>query len=282
MADWKVPSTKGYVPGGRFLRGIGRGIRDLSAQAIAIRQWEAEKEEKRQRQEFEKMKFESQKQYQEQQLALGQRRLDITEAHNQVMENYTKLQGDLLTARIAEIYSKLQEQNIEPPKGLEKTLGIGLQVKSALGNKLVSAINQAQAYGFVSRDWTAFDELEDKLRDPALLTAEGSRVDAFGFPITTIDMTSDMARIGTMYYQIGAMSNQYRDKPKEFKKIEPLRAEPVKPRDDEKYRKDRATAFRLMLEGKDAEAEKLMEPHQMTLKEKQDLMVKVLKAQQGR
>ena len=56
MAEWKYPTGayKAYVPGGRFGRGIGRGLQRLGeglqqwgAQMLAIKQWEYEKEEKR-------------------------------------------------------------------------------------------------------------------------------------------------------------------------------------------------------------------------------------------
>ena len=56
MANWQYPTGayKAYVPGGRFGRGLGRGIRQFgegagqwAAQMMAIKQWEAEKEEKR-------------------------------------------------------------------------------------------------------------------------------------------------------------------------------------------------------------------------------------------
>jgi len=63
MADWQYPTGayKAYVPGGRFGRGIGRGLRQLGqglgqwgAQILAIKQWEAEKEEKRLQQQRER------------------------------------------------------------------------------------------------------------------------------------------------------------------------------------------------------------------------------------
>jgi hypothetical protein len=296
MANWQYPTGayKAYVPKGRGWgkagQAIGGGLQNFSAQMIAIKQFEAEQEAKRQKAEQERLQaqlkaaMDAEKMAWEKQKWGEQKELD--ERKIAASETYQGLRGDLMEAQIAQIYHKMSEKDLEPPKGLEKILGIGLKVKSKTGNQIIGAINQAQAMGFMTGDWTVFDELEPKLQDPALFTSEGSRVDMFGFPVTTTQMTSDMAQATSMYYQLAALSQGYREKPREFKQIAPLKPSPVQPRNDERYKQARTRAYRILLQYKKSvdegkpneklldEADKIMSPFKPSEEEMNDLLKK--------
>ena len=130
MADWQFPTGayKAYVPGGRFGRGIGRGLGRFAEglgqwtnQILAIKQYEAEKEEKR-RQELQR-RAETQMQ-----AALAPR----IEEQERIAEDYIKeadLQRELRKMKIEHEYRMMEK----PPKEKEKWQSEVDAVYKALG-----------------------------------------------------------------------------------------------------------------------------------------------------
>ena len=276
MADWKYPTGayKAYVPKGRGMRaamgGLREGVEAFTSQMLAIRQYEAEQEAKRQKAEqdrqdaalkaaFEQEKFAwTQQKFTEQQ-TLDTKRLELDEL-------WRGKQMAKIDADIAKLRSQIGDET-QFPKNIDKIYKSGLPVKSAYANSLYNYITEAGSYGYTSRDWSWFDEIEPKLDDPQMLTYKESQVDMLGFPVEKTRAATDMAQLSNMYYQIALSSNAYRDKPKEFTKPEFMPQKPTVPMEGIQYKADRARAIKLLKAGDDDNAQKLMEKYNMPIEE---------------
>jgi len=272
---WKYPSVKatGWIPRGggwqEFGRAIGGGLESFATQWMAIKQFEAEKEEKRRQRELEQLKFQAtqdwrdwQKQKFGEQQALSEARLDLD-------RTWREKQMAEIDARIAKLQSQLEEGQM--PKNLGKIFKAGLPVKSSYANSLYNYITQAATYGFSSKDWSWFDEIEDKLRDPQMLTYKESRVDMLGFPVETTRAATDMAQLSNMYFQIAAESNKFRETPRKFVKPEFEPAQQAYPKDSIQYRAERAKAIQYIKTNQDEKAQKLMAKYKLTTEEVKQL-----------
>ena len=158
MADWKYPTGayKAYVPGGRFGRGIGRGLQQLGeglgqwgAQMLAIKQYEAEKEERRQQ----RLRERAQQQADIQRQEFLQHQADLKASYAQAEERqYEEEQATKAHERDIEKIKLQQQGRMNLAQTRQQRASSELdQVESDLAITTASAVKDAIAKGDVGR-----------------------------------------------------------------------------------------------------------------------------------